>query len=105
MKNEEAKAVLIEHRRHELNQSEIGQAIDVAIQALSSQVDGGWIRVEDGLPEDHGRFLCWVTEQNDLGKSGYVWNCCFHFIEKMWSDSLKPMHVTHWQPLPSPPKQ
>lgn len=41
MTNEEAKAVLIEHRRHELNQSEIGQAIDVAIQALSSQVDGG----------------------------------------------------------------
>jgi hypothetical protein len=41
MTNEEAKAVLIEHRRHELNQSEIGMAIDVAIQALSSQVDGG----------------------------------------------------------------
>ena len=74
------------------------------IETLISSRADGWVKVEDGLPKEAGRYLCWVTEQNDLGKSGFVWNCCFHIHEESWSDNLKEMHVTHWQPLPSPPK-
>lgn len=59
-----------------------------------------WISVEDELPEEIGRYWCYLEEQNDLGKSHYQWNCGFN------GDVFSPdvgSKVTHWQPLPTPP--
>lgn len=62
-----------------------------------------WISV-DTPPKEGGRYLAVVKELNDLGYCTYVWNCCYQEVENRWSDNLKDMTVTHWQPLPSPPK-
>ena len=32
-----------------------------------------WVSVADRLPSEFGRYLCYVEEQNDLGKSHYQW--------------------------------
>ena len=41
-------------------------------------VPGKWIPVSERLPEDSGRYWCYVEEQNDLGKSHYQWNCSWN---------------------------
>lgn len=69
-------------------------------------VPGDWISVEDGLPEEGGRYWCYVEEINDLGISHFQWNCSYHEVEKRFSDrSLNGGKVTHWQPLPAPPNK
>ncbi|HDW3183882.1 TPA: DUF551 domain-containing protein [Escherichia coli] len=63
----------------------------------------GWISVADRLPSEFGRYLCYVEEQNDLGKSHYQWNCSWN--GDVFSDSSLTGRVTHWMPLPEAPAQ
>lgn len=62
-----------------------------------------WISVADRLPSEFGRYLCYVEEQNDLGKSHYQWNCSWN--GDAFSDSSLTGRVTHWMPLPAAPAQ
>lgn len=64
-----------------------------------------WISVEDRLPEESGRYWCYVAEQNSLGLSFYQWNCAFNFENKRWSSNSLYKCVTHWMPLPQPPQE
>jgi len=63
----------------------------------------GWISVADRLPAEFGRYLCYIEEQNDLGKSHYQWNCSWN--GDVFSDSSLTGRVTHWMPLPASPAQ
>lgn len=94
-----ATEVLTEHYNKEL------QAKDEEIERLKG---GGWISVKDRLPEDTQRVL-FITTLVDIVQLGV-------FIEKddvrklnniMWSGggyyTLK--SITHWIPLPEPPKE
>ena len=69
------------------------------------EIEDSWISVEDRLPEEGGRYWCYVEEITDLGISHYQWNCYYHPTDKSWSDRFVPMYVTHWRPLPEPPKK
>lgn len=62
-----------------------------------------WVSVADRLPSEFGRYLCYVEEQNDLGKSHYQWNCSWN--GDVFSDSSLTGRVTHWMPLPAAPAQ
>ncbi|EMX5170732.1 DUF551 domain-containing protein [Citrobacter freundii] len=74
------------------------------LQAGNSPVSpDGWIPVSDRMPEEGGRYWCYVEEQNSLGKSHYQWNCSWN--GEVWSDKALSGRVTHWIPLPAPPKQ
>jgi len=66
-----------------------------------------WISVNDRLPEEGGRYWCFLEHQNDLGKSNFQWNCSFNETESVFSDSTlnDGEIVTHWMPLPEPPKK
>ena len=68
--------------------------------------DSPWISIKDSLPEEGGRYWCYVKEITDLGISYYQWNCSYHEIEKRWTENtyIVPI-VTHWMPLPEPPKR
>ncbi|MEX5203067.1 DUF551 domain-containing protein [Citrobacter freundii] len=66
-------------------------------------VDSGWIPVSDRMPEEGGRYWCYVEEQNSLGKSHYQWNCSWN--GEVWSDKALSGRVTHWMPLPAAPQQ
>ncbi|HIB8858213.1 TPA: DUF551 domain-containing protein, partial [Klebsiella pneumoniae] len=49
-------------------------------------VPGKWIPVSERMPEDSGRYWCYVEEQNDLGKSHYQWNCSWNG-DRWWVES------------------
>ncbi|HBR4097147.1 TPA: DUF551 domain-containing protein [Klebsiella pneumoniae] len=67
-------------------------------------VPGKWIPVSERLPEDSGRYWCYVEEQNDLGKSHYQWNCSWNG-DRWWVESEAGGIVTHWMPLPAAPQE
>ena len=74
------------------------------LQAGNSPVTpDGWIPVSERMPEEIGRYWCYVEEQNSLGKSHYQWNCSWN--GEVWSDKALTGRVTHWMPLPSAPQQ
>lgn len=65
---------------------------------------GTWIPVSERLPEDSGRYWCYVEEQNDLGKSHYQWNCSWNG-DRWWVESEGGGIVTHWMQLPATPRE
>ncbi len=67
-------------------------------------VPGKWIPVSERLPEEGGRYWCYVEEQNDLGKSHYQWNCSWSG-DRWWVESEGGGIVTHWMPLPAAPQE
>ncbi|MGY9986484.1 DUF551 domain-containing protein [Citrobacter freundii] len=74
------------------------------LQAGNSPVTpDGWVSVSERMPEESGRYWCYVEEQNSLGKSHYQWNCSWN--GEAWSDKALSGRVTHWMPLPAAPQQ
>ncbi|HFT5995151.1 DUF551 domain-containing protein [Klebsiella pneumoniae] len=73
------------------------------LHAQPAPVVSGWIPVSERLPEEGGRYWCYVEEQNSLGKSHYQWNCSWN--EGAWSDKALTGRVTHWMPLPAAPQE
>ncbi|HCT8911182.1 TPA: DUF551 domain-containing protein [Enterobacter hormaechei] len=75
----------------------------VAYEAGNSPViQDGWVACSERMPEESGRYWCYVEEQNDLGKSHYQWNCAWNG-KRWWVEHEDGGRVTHWQPLHSPP--
>ena len=74
-----------------------------------------WVPVKDGLPErppdrvdEQGR--SWFTPNTDCivydGKSVFAANYCFQNKCFWYADTLHPLkNITHWMPLPKPPKE
>lgn len=62
-----------------------------------------WHSVEDGLPDKNGRYLVFDTE-NGVQSALYV----KQRKTSEWTDELEEwcdFDVTHWMPLPEPPKE
>lgn len=66
-------------------------------------VSDTWIPVSERLPEEGGRYWCYVEEQNSLGKSHYQWNCSWN--GEIWGGAMMYGRVTHWMPLPAAPQE
>lgn len=64
----------------------------------------GWIPCSERMPEEIGRYWCYVEEQNCLGKSHYQWNCSWNG-DRWWVESENGGCVTHWMPLPAAPQK
>jgi hypothetical protein len=66
-----------------------------------------WIRVEDRLPTESGRYWCYVEEITDLGRGYFQWNCAYSQNGKIFTDRslCNGERITHWRPLPEPPKR
>lgn len=65
-----------------------------------------FISIIDKLPEETGRYWCYIKVLNDLGNSYYQWNCEYNAEEKRFIGALinEGDNVTHWMPLAEPPK-
>ena len=66
-------------------------------------VEREWISVEERLPQESGRYWCYVVHFGELGRSSEQVNCSYS-ERHGFTEKLNPMNVTHWMPLPSPPK-
>lgn len=78
--------------------------VDTAMIPKWCQLDDfiDWISVKDRLPDEPGRFWCYVEEINDLGKSHYQWNV--YFNGEVFN-TFTGGYATHWMPLPEPPEK
>lgn len=63
-----------------------------------------WIECSERIPDEIGRYWCYVEEQNSLGKSHYQWNCSWNG-DRWWVESGNGGRVTHWMPLPTAPQK
>ncbi|HDH3839991.1 TPA: DUF551 domain-containing protein [Salmonella enterica subsp. enterica serovar Oranienburg] len=75
-----------------------------ACRAAMLQDAEQWIPCSERMPEEVGRYWCYVEEQNSLGKSHYQWNCSWNG-DRWWVESENGGRVTHWMPLPAAPQQ
>ena len=74
-----------------------------------------WIDVNDRLPENDDEVLVWPYIDNEAGvitaqynpwEGGeYYKKWMYSVYQPSWGDEYFETKVTHWQPLPSPPKQ
>ena len=79
-----------------------GSDVETRQDADDSRADG-WIPVSERLPEEAMLVLVW-TGDGDPGREiaiGFM-----HKPGSWWTDNYEyEMFVTHWRPLPDPPKE
>ena len=74
----------------------IKEALDMAISALQEQEDRRWIPVAERLPEKPTKCLVYTKRGKYGGHEITYYNEGFY---------LQYSNVTHWMPLPEPPKE
>ena len=69
-----------------------------------------WISVEERMPETEGDYLVWNTEQRKVEKR-FFYRLPLHYpveshpeIREYFGDFMDYKKITHWMPLPEPPK-
>lgn len=64
-----------------------------------------WISVEDRLPEDENTVLCFYNFGSHVEMS-FIGTLCYFTFDSTphWQHESTGLHVTHWMPLPEPPK-
>jgi hypothetical protein len=80
-----------------------------ALEAENKRLREGWVSVEDRLPEIGGEW----NESVYVLAVGYMFSepiSCFYTERTGWEFASplvkgKPERVTHWQPLPTPPRK
>lgn len=89
------------------------EALDMAIvdMKICDANNAGWISVRDRLPNCNGIYLVWRPHYfgGEIGEPVV----CYFDGQNTWHDSygvdferiLNPDDVTHWMPLPEPPKE
>lgn len=71
---------------------------EVDEKVVEDKAKDGWISVEDGLPEIYT--TCLITDAGTVDMAIYL-------PDNRWEDKCNNdyHYITHWQPLPEPPKQ
>ena len=75
-------------------------AAEVSQNEVADRAKPKWISVKERLPENNQWALC-------LMKDGYFRVFQWNYIDWMWNDTnewYREEDVTHWMPLPEPPK-
>lgn len=78
------------------------ESIDMAIQALRAEQNGGWISVKDRLPEEHGEYLTLCETPN--GDFTVKLSTLFPYEGNLYWSDYAMERVAYWQPLPNLPK-
>lgn len=82
------------------------------IPTIEAEPDNGWISVKDRLPENDGKYMVWYKGEEDICEFdtdsqtfGYTYDDYDEMYSHLvcWDDGMN-KDVTHWQPLPEPPK-
>lgn len=62
-----------------------------------------WVSVEDALPDKHTQVLMWDSKWN-IAEAGNYYNRHFWVYNEI-GDGFIAENITHWMPLPEPPKE
>ena len=62
-----------------------------------------WISVKERLPQEGQKVLCCFTEYG-MQVAKYVFDWGDYYVWDCMADNFSLNSVTHWQPLPEPPK-
>jgi hypothetical protein len=73
----------------------------MTIAALREQPQ--WISVEERLPEQTGKYIVCTSKSSVYCAKFYKYPCERHPYGYFGTDSYT--HITHWMPLPEPPKE
>jgi hypothetical protein len=91
------------HEKNEYGIDTLTQYADAMLAAAPqlpgsepATVPGKWIPVSEQMPENDGAYLCWDNR--------YV--TTYAFIFGTWQENqFVAKNITHWMPLPNPPKE
>lgn len=79
------------------------EAQRMGLQALSEKQNDGWISVKDRLPEERSGQN---QEFNVMVKGFSRATALCYMGNGAWEDDIGAVYnVTHWRPLPEPPKE
>ena len=85
-----------------LYDAEFESALALAIEALEKQATQKWISVDDSFPQDDSDVLAYLS----IGEESRI--CPANYANGVWFDCIFDMpvteSVTHWMPMPQPPK-
>ena len=90
--------------------SAVKKAVDdaciLAVAALREQEQRRWVPVTDRLPEKDGSFIC-SYKFNSNSEMQFVGDLYYFASYKYphWQHESAGVIVTHWMPLPKPPKE
>ena len=88
-----------EHREHYDGMDEVNEACRMGMEALERT---RWIPCSERMPETNGEdasYLAYVPSFGAVDIADY------HPDVDEWTFMCLPVTVTHWQPLPEPPKE
>lgn len=86
------------------------QSLAEAVYNAGYRKQSGWISVEERLPDDCGMpvLMVAVNSYNQMrvvkGFTDYQCPITFHTNEREYDGVWRAWEVTHWMPLPEPPK-
>lgn len=87
------------------NYSENTNGIIEAMHTYAAQFQQEWVDVKDRLPEDMRNVLIYNSMDRQIYK-GYYWGYDSELeYHVFYVGDFRINLVTHWQPLPSPPKE
>lgn len=84
-----------------------GVFIPTTTLPASTALNDGWISVEERLPEEPGEYICYFRYFERRKTDGFISGNKFYTDTKEWADNYdeRALTITHWQPLPTPPKK
>lgn len=90
---------------HSIYYSEM-EFTSAALSALREQEQRRWIPVTERLPEKDDRFMC-TYKFNSNSEMQFVGDLYYFASDKhpYWQHESAGVIVTHWMPLPEPPKE
>ena len=94
-------AVRFAHHAYDMTDiPDVKEFYAIAEKALREQEERRWIPVTERLPEDNipsTAYLCWWR--------GHTHICKYWRTRKCFEFNGRVVNVTHWMPLPEPPKE
>ena len=81
----------------------VDEACILAVTALREQEERRWIPVTERMPEESGMYIVTANDGHAQRVSFVLWQK----KHRMWNltGARSYWRVTHWQPMPQPPKE
>lgn len=86
-----------------VNKEDVHNATDDMFVDATALLPDGWISVKERLPEKTGYYLI-ACDRPYIGKKDGINISFYQHKVKNWKTTNN-LHVTHWMPLPEPPKE